>query len=113
MVFLWTSSSYAQDYLIDIQIEYLYYDGELIEYRNNFTGFSGFDTLRKVSPSWIFPNLEDIDSLYWFDCNVQVLASNGPQIDNYGNIEGDAGGAFYADVREHWEIILDSLASDN
>ncbi len=111
-IFAWTSSSYSEYYDLHVCFYYHYYDGEFHVSQVNLS-YMVVDTVMKVAPSVMFPNLEEIESLHQIYCTVDVIASYGPQSYQVGNIEGDAEGILRGEVREYKVIDADSLASDN
>lgn len=110
-VFAWTSSSFAEYYYLQVCFYYHYNNGENDVSHVNLS-YMVVDTVMKVEPSVMFPNLEEIQSLQQIYCTVTVIASCGPESYQFGNIEGNAMGILNGKVWEHKVIDVDFLSCD-
>ena len=95
--FSWTASNHADYYILEVNFDY--------GYNSSGSGRTEFeiattDTIVRVAPSTMFPNLGEIYSFGVYLLAFPVQAVYGPMQGELGNIEGDAIGAFHGKVME-------------
>jgi hypothetical protein len=118
---LWGSALYADNYWVDLYVHY--------EYRDTYGEYQFFslsiDTIISgnsiaFSGNYIFPNLSEIDTLYWGAGFLSIYAIDGPALvpGSVGNVTGDGIGFFWAQqfrdsrfyVGSVWKISEEDLA---